>query len=69
MRQIAASLLLATVLLAPASGQPRAAEAPLAASYTVRWSGLEIGRFSTELRRTGERYHLAYQARTSGPLR
>ena len=69
MRQIAASLFLATVLLAPTSGSLLAAEAPLTASYTVRWSGLEIGRFSTELRRTGERYHLAYQARTSGPLR
>ncbi len=69
MRQIAAPLLFATVLLASASGPLRASEAPLTASYTVRWSGLEIGRFSTELRRTGERYHLAYQARTSGPLR
>jgi hypothetical protein len=69
MRQIAASLLLAAALLAPAPGQPGATEAPLTADYAVRWSGLEIGRFSTELRRTGERYHLAYQAWTSGPLR
>jgi hypothetical protein len=41
----------------------------LQASYVVRWTGIEIGRVDTELRRDGERYHLAYLARTSGPLR
>ncbi len=57
-------LLLASLVLAA----PAAASEPLLASYTVRWSGIEVGRFSTELRRTGERYHLAYYAQTSGPL-
>jgi hypothetical protein len=69
MRQIAASLFLATALFSAASGPTLAADGPLTAGYVVRWSGIEIGRFSTELRRTGESYHLAYQARTSGPLR
>jgi hypothetical protein len=40
----------------------------LQAGYVVRWGGIEIGRFDTELRRTGAEYHLGYHARTSGPL-
>ena len=66
MRRTHAVLLLATLLAAhPAAADER----PLEADYVVRWSGIEIGRFTTELRRSDERYHLAYRARTSGPLR
>jgi len=59
-------LLLVTALLARPAG---AGAAVLEADYVVRWSGIEVGRFTTELRRAAERYHLAYRARTSGPLR
>ncbi len=75
MRNPALSLLLAAAAIVGIAAVPAvaAAEGPLRATYAVRWGGIEIGRFSTELRRseglTGESYHLAYQARTSGPLR
>lgn len=42
---------------------------PVEAHYSVRWAGIEVGRFQAELRRIGERYHLAYHATTAGPLR
>jgi hypothetical protein len=42
--------------------------AALSAAYSVRWNGIEIGRFDVELRRNAGDYHLAYHARTSGPL-
>jgi hypothetical protein len=42
---------------------------PIQAEYSVRWAGIEVGRFHTELRIDGDRYHLAYQAMTAGPLR
>lgn len=64
-RTIALVLLVATLAAHPAA----AGGAPLEADYVVRWRGIEVGRFTTELRRSGERYHLAYRARTSGPLR
>ena len=66
MRKIVRLVLASIAVAAPTAA---AASEPLSASYTARWSGIEIGRFSTELRRTGERYHLTYRARTSGPLR
>jgi hypothetical protein len=76
MPRISMTLLLSLlVLLAPptsmASDEESLATSPartLQAGYVVRWGGIEIGRFDTELRRTGAEYHLGYHARTSGPL-
>jgi hypothetical protein len=70
MRSLAPPLLAAALLATALAGPAAAATGePLEAGYVIRWSGIEIGRFTTELRRNAERYHLAYQARTSGPLR
>jgi len=76
MPRISMTLLLSLlVLLAPptslASDEESLATSAartLQAGYVVRWGGIEIGRFDTELRRTGAEYHLGYHARTSGPL-
>jgi hypothetical protein len=71
MHSLASPLLATAALFASPLAAPAAAATgePLEADYVVRWSGIEIGRFTTELRRNAERYHLAYRARTSGPLR
>jgi hypothetical protein len=63
-------VLLASPPLVAADEESLAASAAqtLQAGYVVRWGGIEIGRFDTELRRTGAEYHLGYHARTSGPL-
>ena len=76
MPRITTTLLLSLlVLLAPptlmaSDEESLAASAArtLQAGYVVRWGGVEIGRFDTELRRAGAEYHLGYHARTSGPL-
>ncbi len=74
MHKLAPALLLAlaTALAAPSPGVAADAAAPAAqtlrAGYVVRWTGIEIGRFDTELRRNGAEYLLGYEARTSGPL-
>ncbi len=62
MRSIAA-LALCPLLL----GLPAAA-ANVEAGYTVRWAGIEIGRFEIVLRSTPDDYHLAYQAATTGAV-
>lgn len=71
MRTALSALLLGLVLAPPVAvaDAGAAAAATLEADYVVRWSGMEIGRFDTALRRRGNDYHLSYQARTSGPLR
>lgn len=42
---------------------------PLEAQYAIRWAGIEVGRFQTELSREDNRYRLTYQVTTAGPLR
>jgi hypothetical protein len=64
---------LAALLMLVASGAATMAPAEpvtatLSATYSVRWTGIEVGRFDTELQRTGTDYRLTYHARTSGPL-
>jgi hypothetical protein len=63
---------LALIVLAAASIVGSALAEPstaaLQAGYSVRWSGIEVGRFDTELRLGGDDYRLTYHAQTSGPL-
>lgn len=58
-------LVLLALLLAASAG---AAPLQQRASYAVRWAGIEVGRFTAELRRDGERYLITYRASTAGPL-
>lgn len=66
------SLLVLVVSLlagAPASKAQEATARPFEAEYSIRWAGIEVGRFQAELHRRGDRYRLAYQVTTAGPLR
>ena len=71
MRQRSPSLALVVLLLGSAATASPAAVAaqPFEAEYAIRWAGIEVGRFQTELNREADRYRLSYEVTTAGPLR
>ena len=71
MRLKPSSLALVVLLLGSAvsAGPAAVAAQPFQAQYAIRWAGIEVGRFQTELDRDDDRYRLTYEVTTAGPLR
>lgn len=71
MRRKSSALALALLLLgSAATGSATEVAAPaFETQYAIRWAGIEVGRFQTAFHREDDRYRLAYQVTTAGPLR